>query len=272
MDTRQTDARATYVFDLDGVITDPNDSSVDSSAVRHIYDLLEQGCLVAVNSGRSFEWVDANLLNALEGLDASGHFDRLLVVCEKGGECVTWSGAGFDAKPSRFALPQDMYDLTRQTFEDNAASLPTMFWDATKKTMATIEKEPAADLSRFSQEQQVLAERLRNALHGKDVRIDTTTIATDVESPQAGKHAGAELVYEWVSERLGTRPEAFVSFGDSKSDYAMAAYFAQQKCHSAFVFVGSDTDEFDEQAGVQTIRTTAKYAAGTREYFENNTL
>jgi hydroxymethylpyrimidine pyrophosphatase-like HAD family hydrolase len=267
MDTKQTVRSDIYVFDLDGVITDPNDSSVDIAAVRHIYDLLEQGCLVAVNSGRSFEWIDDNLLKALENLDAAGHFDRLLVVCEKGGECVNWTGAGFEAKPSRFALDQAVCDIVRQTFAQNKSALTTMFWDATKKTMATIEKEPSADLGLFVKEQRLLTTKLQEALSDYEVRIDPTTIATDIESYQAGKHAGAELIYEWVSDRLGARPESFISFGDSKSDYAMAVYFAQQGSNSKFVFVGSDEDVLDEQLGVSVIRTTAKYAKGTLEYF-----
>jgi len=42
-----------FVFDLDGVITNPENSSVDGTCVEHIYNLLEDNTVVAVNTGRT---------------------------------------------------------------------------------------------------------------------------------------------------------------------------------------------------------------------------
>lgn len=261
-----------FVFDLDGVITDPSDSSVDKGSVGHIFALLKKGAYVAVNTGRSFEWVQSNLLHALETMAGSVAFDRLYIACEKGGESIVWTEGVFVPQPSRFALPDHVCQMTRQVFEENKTNLGTMFWDDTKTTMATIEKRPEADLDQFRSEQQLLGAKLQQALAGQDARIDPTTIATDVESPEAGKHAGAELIYEWIVSHAGAVPEAFVSFGDSKSDYEMARYFAQQGANSTLVFVGSRADTFAEDPRVKLVRTTAQYAAGTREYFAGGSL
>ncbi len=80
---------AIYVFDLDGVITNPDDSSVDHEIVDHLYAMLEGGAHIAVNTGRSYEWVGANLVNLLAQHSNPGIFARLYIVCEKGGESRT---------------------------------------------------------------------------------------------------------------------------------------------------------------------------------------
>lgn len=254
-----------FVFDLDGVITDPSDSSVDPAVMSRIHALLEEGHVIAVNSGRSYVWVKEHFVDALEHLGATA-FDRLYVVCEKGGESIIWNGGEFVPQPSRFALDVASRDECRRIFEEGAAEFGSMFWDGTKQTMATIEKRPEAELSQFKREQAVLAERLRAAFPGNDIRIDATTIATDVESAEAGKHAGAELIHAWVQEHHPAEGARFISFGDSLSDYEMARYFDQAGSASTFVFVGKKDTVFDEAAGVELVRTRGEYAGGTREY------
>lgn len=259
-----------YVFDLDGVITNPGNSQVDTVAVEHIYQRLRDGFLVAINTGRSYQWVQTQLIALLDTMGAADTFERLIIVCEKGGECIEWHDGEFTPQPSRFALIPEAHTITHDVFENNKSAFLTMFWDDTKQSMATIEKEPAADLEAFKAEQLVLTGKLADALQGYDVKVDPTTIATDVESPLAGKHAGAELIYEWAGRHMPADQAVFISFGDSKSDYEMARYFAQQGNDSTFVFVGAKTDVFSEAPGVHLLRTDAEYAAGTREYFERN--
>ena len=254
-----------YVFDLDGVITHPQDSSVDARAVKSIRRLLDQGHYVAVNTGRSYQWVESHLLSAFN--NAPQLFDHLCIACEKGGESIEWHNSQFVPQPSRFALADDIHTKVREFFESHASQFPTMFWDATKMTMATIEKYPRADLGQFRSEQNKLVAHLQNLLAAQEVRIDPTTIATDVESPLAGKHAGAELIHEWIASHAVTNPKHYVSFGDSKSDYEMARYFADSGDQSTFVFVGSKHEVFNEHADVTLVRTSAEYAAGTNEYF-----
>lgn len=259
-----------YVFDLDGVITNPQNSAVDNVTVEHIYSLLESATYVAINTGRSFAWVDEHLLGYLRELGAHAYFDHLYVVCEKGGESLAWNGVDFSPQPSRFALSKNGIALCKQVFEDNENIFSSMFWDTTKQTMATIEKLPQADLQVFQEQQTALVDKLTHAFNGQDVRIDGTTIATDVELPSAGKHAGAELIFEWVASHSDARNSAFICFGDSKSDYEMARFFASQGNQTTFVFVGKKEHELQEHEGVSLIRTSALYSDGTREYFQRH--
>ena len=112
----------------------------------------------------------------------------------------------------------------------------------------------------------MLVDALQNDLSGEEVRIDATTIATDIESLLAGKHAGAELIYQWVEESVGVSG-SFFCIGDSVSDYEMARYFADKEARTTFVYVGEQTDGILHHKDVLFIATNAHYAAGTREYF-----
>jgi hydroxymethylpyrimidine pyrophosphatase-like HAD family hydrolase len=257
-----------YVFDLDGVITNPEDSSVDEVTVKHIFDLLYDGLHVAINTGRSFEWVNNNLISMLRKLGSHEHFDRLYIVCEKGGESLLWQNDNFIPQPSRFALSTSNIKACKELFKSVVQDYSTMFWDSTKNTMATIEKLPESNLEEFHTQQKLLADRLQAKFADQDIKIDPTTIATDVESPLAGKHAGAELIYEWLSERLELQDASFICFGDSVSDYEMARYFASQNKNVTFVFVGKKENDISEHDGVKLIRTNALYSLGTREYFK----
>lgn len=257
-----------YVFDLDGVITNPENSSVNQSVVGRIRDILTDGEHVAVNTGRSFGWVEQHFIGGL-GEDKSA-FDRLYIVCEKGGESMLWQEGRFVSQPSRFALNREAYDIVKDTFNSHADDFSSMIWDDTKRTMATIEKKPDAELDAFREQRQPLTTLLHEKVEGYEVKIDATTIATDVESPRAGKHAGAELIYGWVDEHTSVGRDNFVCFGDSASDYEMARYFAQQGAATTFVFVGKPDAHINEDERVELVRPSAQYDAGTAEYLEQH--
>lgn len=256
--------RPTYVFDLDGVITDPAHSQVNETVVDGMRQLLIDGQYVAINTGRSFAWVEENLLRRLMNNGSDTLFQRFIVVCEKGGETVRWQQGEWRVYASQFALSPEVYRRIKAVFNRLSDRLPTMFWDATKRTMATVEKHPHADLATFHTERETLIEAWKNECG--DARIDGTTIATDVESPLAGKQAGAALIHAWAIELIG-EGGAYICFGDSSSDYEMARYFADQGADTTFVYVGVPTDTIVLHDKVTFITTTARYAAGTREYF-----
>jgi hydroxymethylpyrimidine pyrophosphatase-like HAD family hydrolase len=265
----QENSDMVYVFDLDGVITDPQDTSVDEAVVGYIAHILEKGGHVAVNTGRSFAWVKQTLLGRLTAVAGAEFFERLYIVGEKGGESMIWQDSAFVAQPSRFALSSDAAQITRRLYEARKDNLHTMFWDASKQTMATFEKYPEASLDAFKDEQAAVVQQLYQGLEGKSAKIDVTTVAIDIESPLAGKHAGAELIYEWVARNTAIAHDTFICFGDSVSDYEMARYFGTQGAKTTFVYVGEPpAGALREEPGVVLVRTKALYAAGTREYFQ----
>lgn len=256
--------RPIYVFDLDGVITDPADSQVDERVVASMQQLLHAGKYLAVNTGRSFEWVEVNLISRLLSDQPERLFHAFIVVCEKGGETVRRQDGKWVTQPSQFALPTEPYQRAQTVFLGLQGQLASMFWDSTKRTMATIEKYPKADLATFHAEQQLLVRALTSELSEYDVRIDATTIATDIESLTAGKYAGAALIYEW--SQAEAHESEYICIGDSVSDYEMARYFAEQSLATTFVYVGKGTDKIVQHDDVAFVATNSQYAVGTREY------
>lgn len=254
-----------YVFDVDGVITNPQKSQVNEGVIEEIHILLDDGALVAVNTGRSFEWVQSNLIDHLKSR-RKATFDHFIAVCEKGGEAITWRFNKQTREQSEFALSRKAYEKTKAVFDQNGARLRTMFWDATKRTMASIEKLPAPSLEEFHSEQRFLLEQLQQHVSSQEARIDSTTIATDVESPFAGKYAGAKLVYEWARQTAPAEANHFISIGDSASDYEMARYFAEQGAHSVFAYVGKLTDKIPDHSRVEFIVTHRQYDLGALEF------
>jgi len=117
---------AIYVFDLDGVITDPRDSTVDEVVVAKMSQILQQGGHIAVNTGRSFVWVQEHLVIRLQSMADTGSFDRLYIVCEKGGESRIWQDKAFVSQPSRFALPADVVERAHTIYTQHQAELHTM--------------------------------------------------------------------------------------------------------------------------------------------------
>lgn len=257
------------VFDLDGVITNPENSNVNSSLVEQMYFHLKAGYKIAVNTGRSYDWVEKNLVNYLKSQGDDTIFERLIIVCEKGGEMVTITPTDTRIMPSRFALDKQDYDITKSVTDALMPKLTTMFWDDTKRTMATIEKLPKADLATFHLEQKILTSALTSKLHNDSIRIDATTIATDVESIEAGKYAGAELIFEWAKQNF-PEIDSFVCYGDSISDYDMARCFASYSANVTFVYVGKKSDEIKVAENIRLVVTAQKFDQGTLEYLTNN--
>lgn len=253
-----------YVFDLDGVITNPVDSSVDLDVVATIRRMLHDGYFIAINTGRSYDWVERNFIRNLRESNVSEEdlATRFIAVCEKGGMAVTLAEGEAKTAVSEHALPEAYAEQVKGIFDANAHLYESMFWDETKRTMATIEKLPAADLGLFHEQQKRLVDMLRTRF-GPDIQIDATTIATDVEALQAGKYAGAEIIYAWA-EQNGAQA-SFVSFGDSLSDVPMAQCFADKQSSSTFVYVG-DAELDSSYEAVHVVRPNSRHAKGTAEY------
>lgn len=258
-----------YVFDLDGVITDARNSQVDERVVERMYQLLTEGTYAVVNTGRSYDWVEAQLVSRLTSRANPAIFDRFIAVCEKGGETVQWHDGKPQITTSEFALPQAIHDQAQQIFDHQQPALQTMFWDTTKKTMATLEKVPTVVLDDFREEQTVLVKQYKDAFAAQPVRVDQTNISIDVEMVEAGKYAGAKLIYRWIHDQDPQAAGWFVSIGDSTSDYEMARYFAEQGARSTFVYVGKPTGHIEHHDDVDFVITGQQYAAGVLEYFDD---
>ncbi len=254
-----------YVFDLDGVVTNPHDSLVNTQVLQKI-SLLRERSLVALNTGRSFDWVEKTILPYINGHDMS----HMIVVCEKGGEAIMKKNNQMIILKSEYALNEQAIQKVKSFF-DTSKIFTTMVWDSTKKTMATIEKKPTAPLDLFHKQQSELVLQLETLFLDTTVRIDPTVIAIDIEMAQAGKYAGAQIITNWIKHNKYI-VDSCICFGDSISDYEMARCFADNELKTSFVYLGTNQEALANDPRISVIASDDSFDTGTLAYLDTIAL
>lgn len=241
--------RTAWLFDIDGVITDPEQKRIKHlEIIDEIISRLQKGEPVAGNTGRSLNFVSERLLDLLEqklqkqGLETS-LLHNIYITGEKGGTWLLYDENGAReryvnsslATPEFKKMQEEVRRLVQAGFSDS------MFFDETKQTMISVEINDGKTIKDFPPRQAELAPLLQALLvqHnlGNAFRVDTTRIAIDVENQELGKALGARQFVELLRER-GVEPEQFKAFGDSASDYEMAEELHRLGLSVEFVFVG----------------------------------
>ncbi|WP_222194938.1 hypothetical protein [Modestobacter italicus] len=223
------------LLDVDGPVASPETRTVAPALLEDLRRLLGAGIPVVLNTGRSVDFVEGQVLGPLvdRGLPAGA---RLHAVCEKGGLWTT-AGAGEVHLDAELAVPAVCHAVLGELLDGGYQD--AMFVDTGKRTMATVEARTDVPASHYAERQRAfdadLAERLSAAgvgvvLGGRSFpdaagrrpwRIDPSVIATDVESVRAGKALGARRALELLRAD-GPLPRVWHTVGDSRSDYAMA--------------------------------------------------
>ena len=223
------------LLDVDGPLAGPGTRTVAPALLEDLARLLVAGIPVVLNTGRSVDFVGERLLGPLTaaGLPRGA---RLHAVCEKGGLWTT-AGAAEVHVDRDLAVPEICHVLLAELLDGGYGD--AMLIDAGKRTMATAEARTDVPADFYAERQQAfdadLAERLSAAGLGVQLgdhhlpdadgrtpwRIDSSVIATDVESVRAGKALGAARALDLLRTD-GPLPHTWHSVGDSRSDYAMA--------------------------------------------------
>lgn len=275
-----------FLLDVDGVVTNPSkkDVSGKSSTTEidpKVFDgLIEQlsiGNPIALNTGRSIEWLENNVLTKLNSLVADKKIlNNLFAVGEKG---LTW--ASFDSTGklkqgvfNRQGQPVEGYDLSKFLDQDTANHFHSLsteakkliekeyshstFFDTTKKAMVSTEMHGNFDHSQFELEQTQFAQKLRDMVKRVGLEekftVDPTGVATDIQLKTVeekdesgkviarnpvGKHLGTRRVLRWLQTNK-INPKLFVSVGDSNSDLEMEKELTTQGKVNEFYYVRPD--------------------------------
>jgi hydroxymethylpyrimidine pyrophosphatase-like HAD family hydrolase len=267
-----------YVFDVDGVLTDPNEKLFDREVMENIAKRLNEGKPVILNTGRSVSWVQSNIVARLHfayNVVDKKAWQNLFIIGEKGG---TW--LGFDENglmppmPSRdesIAMPEEILKLVKDVSKEYKN---TMMYDTTKWTMASIEQlngfTEREHEEMFVPAQKELAERLKEFIQeiglDHEFRVDATQIAIDVENKLVGKDFAMQRAIAWLRQRR-IFPKKYITFGDSTSDFAMARQLHEDGMNVEHVHVGSSP--VPEGLGFNIIETRSKFNKGTSEYFKS---
>jgi hydroxymethylpyrimidine pyrophosphatase-like HAD family hydrolase len=275
----ETNVDDVYIFDVDGVLTDPNEKLFDREVMEAIAKRLNNKQPVILNTGRSVSWVQSVIIARLHfahNVVDKKAWQNLFIIGEKGG---TWLGFNEDGYmppvPSRdgsIAIPEEIQKLVKDLVKDEFSD--TMFYDPTKWTMVSVEQRDGfteqEHNEKFVPAQIQLAERVRELIDetglGKDFRVDATTIATDIENKIVGKDFAVQRAVAWLKQRR-IIPNKYVTFGDSKSDFAMAERLQELGVNVEHVHVGNPNN-IPENAEYPVITTSGKFNAGTREFLQ----
>lgn len=261
-----------YLFDVDGVLSDPIEKKVtETKLFNEIIARLQKGEPVGLNTGRSTEWMVQRVITPLiDRLDAKNLLKKFVAIGEKGGTWITFDHEGNMkyGKAKDLAIPPEVLteakDLVETKYHD------AMFFDETKETMLSIEMHDGFDLETFQQRQRALIEDLANLLEKKGLaekyNIDPTTIATDVESPYVGKALGADRFLQFLRDN-NIKISTFETFGDSKSDFAMADELERRGQQVRMIYVG-DREKLGEFPRDYPVEYVGGFSQGTLAYLE----
>ncbi|QQS20183.1 hypothetical protein IPL85_01890 [Candidatus Saccharibacteria bacterium] len=262
-----------YLFDVDGVLTNPTTKIVDREAIfTGLIDRLQAGLPVAFNTGRSTKWVVDNVVQPmLERASDPGILQNAIIVGEKG---ASWATFGEDGTPlygiaDSLSLPDTLsqaVDELASKYADTMGNLDP------KQTMFSVEMLDGANIDEFHVVQAVFASELQALLdshpEGAMFRVDKTAIATDVESRYVGKALGADRFLEFLQTR-DLKAKHYVAFGDSPSDLAMAEELARRSQSVEMVYVGNPADIGDARTLRYAVSLLAGNTAATANFLQD---
>lgn len=256
-----------WLFDVDGVITNPETKTSNPEIIKIISQILERGEIVGLNTGRSLQFVIKNVLNPLEKIIPNKDLlYNIFFVGEKGG---TWgdykNGEIENIVDPQIRMPDELVQKIRDLIAFKYSD--TMFFDESKETMISTELTTGKDLDKFHEEQKTLVEDIKKILEHlglSNLTIEPSIIATDIQNPHVGKDLGVERFLMLIKHLK--EPSEFETFGDSPGDLEMHKYLVKNGHKSKFIFVGPKEIENDQNI----IKTREKFDKGTLEYLTSN--
>lgn len=276
-DSKDHPKNVAYLFDADGVLTDPEAKKITRpDVINHLAKRLQMGRTIGINTGRSLEFIQKEILSPLESaVGDKSILHNIFALAEKGAIWISYNEAGIQKVfiDSEISIPTRLKKTIREI-----AELPKyrdiVFFDETKNTMCSIELRPGKTLEEFNAIRVDLLNDLKEMLlqdqDGKRFRAINTSIAFDIENLITGKDLGARRFIKLLSDN-GIKPEKYLCFGDSESDYAMHEELIKMNKSSQFIFVGKPEDL--ENKSLQDVTfTNSRFDAGTLEYLESESI
>ena len=267
----QTVTEHAWLFDVDGVITNPQErKNSEPEIIEQIIRRLESGEPVALVTGRSLKFLNDRVVGLFyQRLEDKSHLANLLMVAEKGEVMATFNQEGeiqelFDQSLRVFG---PLRKEVKQVIEENFAD--SMFMDDSKMTMISIEMHDGTKLKDFWHQQEKLRKILQSLLAKYNLytqlRVDPTTIATDIEDKKVGKAYASSRVLGWLKER-NVQPQGFVVVRDSQSDLDMVKEIDRNNFPVKFIYVGEPERLRTEDISFPVVTTKSRFEKGTLEY------
>lgn len=252
-----------YLFDIDGVLTNPQERKVSQELLLKLSNLINSSQPVAFVTGRSLTWTKAKVIDQLNIKKPQNVF----ISSEKGGAWSHSNGQQWTSDVDlTLAPPETLVAKVTRLVEEKFGD--TMFLDP-KYTMISIEIKDGVPLQEFHKEQKELDKFLQDYLRYDDLhnefKIDSAIISTDVENKLSGKRLGTLRVFDWL-QKQNLRPAQFFAFGDTHGDTNIARTIFEKGYKVKFVFTGKKSLLPKEKLPFRTTIYDGQYEKGTLEY------
>src|SRR5579871_1078834 len=180
---------ATFIFDVDGVITDPHTKIPNPLIISFIVNELQKHKPVAIGTGRSAMWLQERLIPLIQNqLSDVSLIDYLFLAGEKGSVTLTFlHGSPVTHIDEGVVIPDEI----RQKIQKKVKEYPTIF-DNGKKTMVSIEIEGGEDEGKIKKEKEALDaialwidKVIQPAKH--HLLVERSVIALDIQQARVSK-------------------------------------------------------------------------------------
>ncbi|MGI8419061.1 MAG: hypothetical protein ACR2LN_00280 [Candidatus Levyibacteriota bacterium] len=262
-----------YLFDVDGVITDPVDKKITKpKLVEILARKLQDGTPIALISGRGLQFLTKQVVSVLEEhLDNHPEMDRslldnLFVSGEFGGVYLIHNqGLGEEKVNPDFSIPEKL----RQQLNAKAEEFTDFaLIEHEKRTQFTMEANRGNDF--FGKKGKEIAEALRElAADYPNLEVRFDRIGMNVKNKNATKHYCVIQYQNWLRQK-NFQVDNYLVFGDSPSDFEMGEELHQQGLPFTFIFVGDKKDLENKKPNFKIIITQGHCDAGTLEYLQLN--
>jgi HAD superfamily hydrolase (TIGR01484 family) len=264
-----------YIFDVDGVITNPQEKQIkENKILDEISQKLEKSIPVAFNTGRTLTWVIDRVIHPLLlKINDKTILQNLFIVGEKGGVWLTFDQKGqmHSEKDDSILMTRDLQNKLRALAENEFKDY--VFYDNDKQTMITLEVKDDVSLEAFNRIHPALNKRISEILEKEDpegkFKLTPTTLDTDIENKFVGKGFAVNRILKWLRERK-LNPKKFIAFGDSGADIEMAEEINKQGYSVIYVYVGNKTKPEKNKYPFEIVYTQNYFDKGTLEYLTSN--
>lgn len=252
-----------WIFDIDGVLTNPEEKRVPSNLINYISRLIERDNFVAFVTGRSLGWTRTRVVNKLK-LNAQR---KVFLSVEKGGVWSNFEYGKWTVNTDKSISPPQSFksevkDLVNSQFSNIA------FFDP-KETMISIEMHDGMRIEDFEKPQKKLNQILNRLLAGNHLQrnfvLDWGHIASDIQNKMAGKGLGTQRVLSYLVN-INIKPRAFIAFGDSARDVEIAEEINKSGKPVKFIFTGPEKLLKGKKFPFEIIFYGGQYEQGTLQF------
>ncbi len=258
-----------WIFDVDGVITNKETQKVDDQILAIISGFISSGDKVAFITGRSFEWLEKEVLDYLEKkIEAPSLLDNIYAVSEFGGVCLKHKNGKEEVIVEKNLTPP-VY--LRKEVSIIANDFLSSAWIEEKKTIITVAIKIGYSLEKFKKDQEVLISKFEELLEKynlrEDFEIQVDPFAVNIRNKNLNKSIAVGKVIRWLGDNDANTLE-FCVFGDSKSDLEMGEELFREKKNFKFIFVG-EKENIEENFIFDIFFTNEHFEKGTLEYLKS---